>query len=325
MRTMLPQRWRARAARPKVSRAGLVEPDVRALAFLLAFAPASPAVAGDPPACLDPKAIVDALAAKDLDGRAPGTDGDRAARDLILAQLKCRGFTPDVQPFDHTANITATIAGTSDDIVLITAHHDHLGHGHLGANDNASGTAGAIELAGELAAGDQPKRTIVVALFGDEESGMVGSTYYAQHPTIDLAKVVEVVNLDMIGSYRSHHWVAAMGTFAGLPARTLIDPLVTKARRAGLDVIPGGKARGSDFAPFCELGIPYVFFWTPDDKCYHETCDTPDRIDTAHMTAIIAFAKQLVDALAATDKDLAAARNELGCFGAKKADATRRK
>jgi hypothetical protein len=127
--------------------------------------------------------------------------------------------------------------------------------------------------------------------------------------------VVEVVNLDMIGSYRARNWVAAMGTFSGLPARALIDPLVAKARRAGLDVIPGGKARGSDFAPFCDLGIPYVFFWTPDDKCYHETCDVADRIDAAHMTAIIGFAKQLVDALAATDKDLAAARSELGCFG----------
>ena len=148
---------------------------------------------------------------------------------------------------------------------------------------------------------------------------MVGSTYFAAHPTIDLDKVVEVVNLDMIGSYKSQGLVAAMGTFAGLPARTLIDPLVKRARKDGLDVIPGGKARGSDFEPFCDLGIPYVFFWTPDDSCYHETCDTPDRIDTPHMTKIIAFAKQLVDALAATDVDLVAARKQLGCFAKRSA------
>ncbi len=265
--------------------------------------------------CLDPKAIVDALAAKQLDGRAPGTDGDRAARALVTEQLTCRGLAPTAQPFDHTANILATIPGTSDEIVMITAHHDHLGSGHLGANDNASGTAGVIELAGELAAGERPQRTIVVALFGDEESGMVGSTFFAAHPTVDLDKVVEVVNLDMIGSYKSQGLVAAMGTFAGMPSRALIDPLVSRARKDGLDVVPGGKARGSDFAPFCDLGIPYVFFWTPDDRCYHETCDTPERIDVPHMTKIIAFGKQLVDALAATDTDLVAARKRLGCFG----------
>src|SRR5580704_16568450 len=215
---MLPQRSRGGAMRPKVSRAGRVEPAVRGLVYLVAVATVCRVAAADPQTCLDPKAIVDALAAKELDGRAPGTDGDRAARDIIVEQLKCRGLTPETQPFDHTANILVTIAGTSDEIVMITAHHDHLGHGHLGANDNASGTAGAIELAAELAAGDKSKRTTVVALFGDEESGMIGSTYFTDHPTIALDKVVEVVNLDMIGSYKSEGLVAAMGTFANLPS-----------------------------------------------------------------------------------------------------------
>jgi Iap family predicted aminopeptidase len=288
---------------------------MRALVLLVVAGCGAATAAPAEPACLDPKAIIDALAAKALDGRAPGTDGDRAARAIIVDQLTCRGLTPETQDFDHTANIVATIPGATDDIILLSAHHDHLGKGHLGANDNASGTAGVIELAGELAAGDKPKRTIVVALFGDEEDGMIGSTHFAEHPTIALDKVVEVINLDMIGSYKSEGLVAAMGTFAHLPSRALIDPLVKQARRAGLVVVPGGKARGSDFAPFCDRGIPYVFFWTPDDRCYHETCDTPDRIDTAHMTAIIGFAKQLVDALAGTDTDLAAARTKLGCFG----------
>src|SRR5579863_8156293 len=77
--------------------------------------------------CLEPKAIVDAVAAKQLDGRAPGTEGDRAARAIITEQLKCRGLTPAAQDFDRTANILATIPGSTDEIVMITAHHDHLG------------------------------------------------------------------------------------------------------------------------------------------------------------------------------------------------------
>jgi hypothetical protein len=290
--------------------------------LLLVLVAACGAAAADPTAtCLTPTEIVSALAARQLDGRAPGTEGDRLARAIITEQLTCRHLEVKEQAFDlpadvHTANLLATIPGTTDEIVMITAHHDHLGSGHLGANDNASGTAGAIELAGELAAGDKPRRTIVVALFGDEEGGMVGSTFFATHPTVDLDKVVEVVNLDMIGSYKSQGLVAAMGTFTNLPARAIIDPMVAKARRDGLDVIPGGKARGSDFEPFCALGIPYVFMWTPDDKCYHERCDTADRIDAPHMMKIIAFTKQLVDALAATETDLSEARKRLGCFGA---------
>ena len=49
--------------------------------------------------------------------------------------------------------------------------------------------------------------------------------------------------------------------------------------------ILGALPEGSDFEPFCDLGIPYVFFWTPDDKCYHETCDVPDRIVTFSTNA----------------------------------------
>jgi hypothetical protein len=121
----------------------------------------------------------------------------------------------------------------------------------------------------------------------------------------------------MIGSYSSQGFVAAMGTFKGLPARAIADPLIAGEKKRGLDIIPGGKARGSDFQPFCDLGIPYVFLWTPDDRCYHEKCDTADRIDAKHMVQIIGFTRDLVDMLQSSDDDLLAARGKLGCFGKK--------
>nr|HEX4312755.1 M28 family metallopeptidase [Kofleriaceae bacterium] len=296
---------------------------MRALLLVCLAACGAPAAA-DTKSCSTPFEIITALAKPDLDGRLPGTAGDHKARAIIADELTCRGLTVTSQEFDadggkgKTANLYATVKGTSDDIVLVTAHHDHLGHGHLGANDNASGAAGVIEIAGMMqghANVEPPKRTMVFVWFGDEEDGMVGSTYFAKHPPIALDKVVQVVNLDMIGSYKSQGFVAAMGTFKGLAARALADPLIADAKKAGLDIIPGGKARGSDFQPFCDVGIPYVFLWTPDDRCYHETCDTPDRIDAKHLEPIIGFGRDLVDQLQSTDVDLLAARQKLGCFG----------
>lgn len=57
-----------------------------------------------------------------------------------------------------------------------------------------------------------------------------------------------------------------------------------------------------------------MFFWTPDARCYHETCDTPANLDTAHMAQIAHLAGDLVAALADTKTDLVASRAKLGCF-----------
>jgi Zn-dependent M28 family amino/carboxypeptidase len=264
------------------------------------------------------KATVAALADPGLDGRASGSEGDRAGRTLIEDQLEAAGLAPAEQAFTDdaghaTANILATIAGSDPDagIVMVGAHHDHLGKKHLGANDDASGIAALIAIATALQ-GHQPRRTIVFAAWGAEERGELGSEFFVAHPTIDLDKVVEYINLDMVGSYKSRGFVAAMGTFAKLPARTLLQ--------AGMKAYPklsvglGGRAERSDHEAFCKQGIPYVFFWTPDERCYHETCDTVANLDTAHMSQIAALAGDLVTRLADSKLDLLASRAKLGCF-----------
>jgi Zn-dependent M28 family amino/carboxypeptidase len=251
------------------------------------------------------------LADPDLDGRAPGSDGDRAARALVKARFECLGLTTSEQAFGDTANVIGILAGEDpDQIVVVGAHHDHLGKGHLGANDNASGVAAMLAIAKTLA-GDKPHRTIAFVAFGDEERGEIGSKFLVAHPleALPLAHIVEYINLDMVGSYSSRGWVAAMGAFASQPARKLLD----KIKHPKLDVLAGGRASRSDHEAFCKQGIPYVFFWTPDDRCYHDTCDTADRIDQVHMTKIATLAGELVKQLAATPLDLAASRAKLGC------------
>lgn len=275
---------------------------MRVFVLLLLMAGAAAADCPD-----DMIADLKALSSKDLDGRAPGTAGDKAARALVVERMTCLGLDPQEQAFASTANVIGTLKGTSDEIVIVSAHLDHLGKGHLGANDDASGVAALLHIAAHIKA---PARTIVFAAFGDEESGMVGSTYFAKHPTIDLDRVVQFIELDMVGSYSSADLVAAMGAFKGFGARTLLDHRMKEFPK--LHVSAGGKARGSDFEPFCKLGVPYVFFWTPDHRCYHETCDTFERIDQKHMIQIVELATALVQDVADTELAL---RTKAGCGG----------
>ncbi len=303
----------------------------RALALVLLAAGQAHA---DPASCVDDakpfsvdvlRARLEQLAAPELDGRAPGSDGDRTARAAITDRFKCLGLSPGgddggyAQAFDHTANLIAYLPGTDpdvgSDIVMIGAHHDHLGDGHLGANDNASGVTALLAIAQAIRQGDAPRRTIAFVTFGEEEEGELGSQYYVAHPpaALPLDRVVEYINLDMVGSYASEGLVAAMGTFAKLPARKLIEAADGKQNK--LHVSLGGRASRSDHEAFCKLGVPYVFFWTPDDRCYHAKCDTVANIDFPHMAQIAQVAHDLTAALADSKLDLAKSRAKLGCFG----------
>lgn len=268
------------------------------------------------------------LASKELDGRTPGSKGDAATRKLITERFTCLGLSPAFgtsyeQAFTadgaKTANVVGSIKGegeTADDIILVSAHHDHLGAGHLGANDNASGIVAMLAVAQSMVQSeDKPKRTIVFAAFGAEETGMHGSYYYEAHAPEGLPsdRIVQVINLDMVGSHASRGFVTAMGTFKGLAATPILKKLLPSYPK--LSVPMGGKARGSDFEPFCKKGTPYVFFWTPDKRCYHEKCDTADKLDYKRMVDIAHLATDLASAMADTEVDLADAKATHGCFG----------
>jgi Iap family predicted aminopeptidase len=289
------------------------------------------------------------LASVELDGRASGSPGDVAARAYIAERFRCLGLVPGgdhgyEQTFSigrgadrrTTANLIGYLAGadSSDadadaahghdaahdagrggDIIVVGAHHDHLGDGHLGANDDASGVAALLAIAQAVHQHGTPHRTIAFVAFGGEELGELGSTYYAAHPpaALPLDRVVYDVNLDMVGSYRAAGAVYAMGTFPGLAGTELTRALAGEHR--ALKIATGGRGEGSDHEAFCTAGVPYVFFWTPDKRCYHARCDTADRLDADHAAAIAEVAGALVERLAASPRDLAGLRARLGCSG----------
>jgi hypothetical protein len=280
----------------------------------------------------DPAALrarVAELAQPALDGRASGSPGDLAARKAIIDRFRCLGLVPGgadgsyEQPFvaegQPTANLIGYLPGSDPavggDIIIVGAHHDHLGDGYLGANDNASGVAAMLAIAQAVRQHGGRHRTIGFVAFGGEELGLVGSNHFVGHPPaqLPLGRVVYDINLDMVGSYGSTRAVHAMGTFGGLPATAIVKAL--KAEHPALHVSTGGRGSGSDHEAFCAAGVPDVFFWTPDPRCYHKRCDTAAQLDAAHLAQIARFAGALVERLADSATDLAGSRSRHGCTG----------
>ena len=136
------------------------------------------------------------------------------------------------------ANVVGVLEGSDpklkSEVIVLGAHYDHLGRGgegslgregeiHFGADDNASGTAGLLELA-RLFASERPKlrRTVVFVAFGGEEEGLIGSSYYVQNPSLPLGQTVAMLNMDMIGRLRDGALnVGGVGTAAEL--RSIVE------------------------------------------------------------------------------------------------------
>src|SRR4029077_1700399 len=130
-------------------------------------------------------------------------------------------------------NVLAYLPGQTDEYIVVGAHYDHLGRGnfdslapsqigqiHPGADDNASGTAGVLELARLLAAQrGQLKRSILFMDFAGEELGLLGSAEWVKNPTRPLAKAVAMLNMDMIGRIKDDKvYIGGVGTGSTLKA-----------------------------------------------------------------------------------------------------------
>ena len=142
------------------------------------------------------------LASPELDGRAPGSEGDELARAFVADRFACLGLTElgtgegFLQRFtddenNETANVLGMIPGAQPSVmgesVVISAHLDHFGDGWLGANDNASGVTALLAIAQRLMnEGERPDRTIVFAAFGAEETGFQGAERFMRRAPAEL-------------------------------------------------------------------------------------------------------------------------------------------
>jgi Zn-dependent M28 family amino/carboxypeptidase len=246
----------------------------------------------------------------DTQGRLPGSAGDEAARAHIFAAFVAAGLSDvGAQTFSdatgsETANILGVVLGSdpdlADEVIVVSAHHDHLGPGFPGANDNGTGVAALIEIARRIAA-DPPPRTVRFAAFGAEEAGFLGAIAYAEQPGV-IDDVVYAVNLDMLGTLTQAGSVWALGARNGSVGEVWVQAAASDWPDG--TVVLGDWSDESDNVAFCTEGVPYVFFWTPDSECYHQACDTVDRIEPNGFAAVTLLAADVVREAATATLDL---------------------
>ena len=219
-------------------------------------------------------------------------------------------------------NVVAVLPGSdpelAKEVVVCSAHMDHMGvrmdgDAYNGADDNASGTSGLLELAEALVAtGQRPKRSIMFLSVCAEELGLWGSKHFAENPTWPLADVVANVNIDMIGRITD---LSAKEEISATPSHrhprySSIGATAAKnAALEGLSLTIGDQFyERSDHYNFAERGIPVIFFCDGEHEDYHQVTDTPDKLDYDRMAAVVRLAYRTVVEVA----DAAARPVELG-------------
>jgi Zn-dependent M28 family amino/carboxypeptidase len=270
-----------------------------------------------------------------------------------LAHAKQVTLATDVVRAEVPAyNVIGVLEGSDpllkNENIVIGAHYDHLGRGgegslaprpgeiHHGADDNASGTAGVIELA-RIFSAQRPKlkRTLVFIAFGGEEEGLLGSNYYVNHPLVPLTKTVAMINMDMIGRMKDRKLViGGVGTakewrelindantaqtmtvaaHSGAPTPKGVPIVVSANGRPIMSVDPSGAFDltlnedgygPSDHSSFYSKQVPVLFFWTGTHNDYHKPSDTFDKINYNDEARILSMVARIVRNIDSSDQRL---------------------
>jgi len=213
-------------------------------------------------------------------------------------------ITTEVQSVNNYGqNVAGFLQGNDpilkDEFIIIGAHHDHIGWGdfgsmyqgtnkeiHNGADDNASGTAGIIELARQFSTvKDKIRRSIIFMTFSGEELGLIGSQYFTQNSPVNLENVVTMFNLDMIGRMNEENTLILNGTGSSSIWHDLFNEL--NSDNIFQLSFNDDSFSSSDHAAFYSKEIPVVFFFTGIHGDYHRPTDTADKIDSEKAVSIL--------------------------------------
>jgi len=259
----------------------------------------------------DLRSIVAVLTSDSLRGREAGTEDGKKASSYIADQYISSGLSSVIKDGDKnsyyqkvplrgksfTYNVMGYVKGDTypDEVIIISAHYDHLGvkKGEMfrGADDNASGTSALLEIgqAFALAAedGTRPKRSILFLALGAEEKGLVGSAYYTDEaPVFPLKNTVANLNMDMIGHLDELHpedpnFVSIVGSdWQSTDLHHIHEEANEKYVGLALDYTfnsithPERFFYRSDQYNFAKNGIPVIFYTSGDHQDYHKTTDT---------------------------------------------------
>jgi hypothetical protein len=280
----------------------------------------------------------------------PSTQRDKTLEPKLLDSVKVTLQSDILRREVTAANVIGVLEGSDpqlkNEAIVIGAHYDHLGRGgagslaqregevHHGADDNASGTAGVIELARLLTTQrPKPRRTIVFAAFSGEEEGLLGSNYYVNHPVVPLTNTVAMINMDMIGRMKDRKLViGGVGTASEWPAIlervNLLQGLTVGTSAAAhpsgsLPMVVGANGGTvvandtnkqflltlnedgfgpSDHSSFYAKQIPVLFFWTGTHVDYHKPTDTSEKINYDDEARILSMVARIVREIDTSEK-----------------------
>ena len=245
-----------------------------------------------------------------LDSENPHADGGFA---IPMAKVTISTSVERIRNTDR--NVVACVPPPRGDplsaeYVLLGAHYDHLGRGdssasresageagqiHHGADDNASGVAAVLELAASLA--DEAKKTpdrfrrgVMVGFWSGEELGLLGSSWFAEHPSLELSNVVAYLNFDMVGRLRDNKL-----TLQGLGSSGEWRHLIEKRNvAAGFNlVLQDDPYLPTDTTALYPKQIPVLAFFTGSHDDYHRPSDVPDKLNYEGLERITRFARSL--------------------------------
>ena len=263
--------------------------------------------------------VVRDLTSPAMYGRGMQHGGDSIAADYLRRELRRLGVKPlGDDYYQHfrfpqsrtkppiiaagyrSQNVCGYVPGATDTMLVFTAHYEHLGmHGDtvfFGAHDNASGTAAVLDLA-RMAVHNPVRYTCVFLFFGGEESGLVGSHWFADNPLVDFRKVKLLVNIDLFCG--GDEGLMVVNAFDEKTA-PMVDRLQSIAERRSLTPKLGRRANAPNsdhwfLSQHCPsifiytLGGPYGGYHSPDDTC--EGCGLGNY--HRHMTLLRTFIEQL--------------------------------
>ena len=204
-------------------------------------------------------------------------------------------------------NVLGYIPGDSDEYVVVGAHYDHLGLGdtsslapdkigqvHHGADDNASGVAGMLEIGRRFAKQDDAARGLLLMAFAGEEIGLLGSAHWTENPTKPLQSAVAMLNMDMIGRIDSDKaYVGGVGTAE--PLKAMVEEHAEGLSFA-LDYSESGYS-ASDHTSFTAKQIPVLFFFSGLHGDYHKPSDTWEKIKTDKAVELVGLVGDVTEEL----------------------------
>jgi Tol biopolymer transport system component len=246
-----------------------------------------------------------------------------AKKQPARAELKLELTSVQASAFNVVGRIPAGVetAKRRPGTIVIGAHYDHLGLGgrhslaphqeepHVGADDNASGVAGVLEIARLLSARQtELERDVLVLGFSGEESGLLGSSHFVKAaeagkvPALPPKSTFAMLNLDMIGRLRENKLAVLGGETAAEWPELLKDPCALT--RVECSVTPDGGYGPSDQMSFFLAGVPVLHFFTGAHADYHKPSDTADKVNAAGAGQIAVLVSELTLRLSRQPKAL---------------------